>query len=383
MTKKLVIFLLGSSFNPRHAERIGIDLYRSANIDFFVWECFFQRSIKIPKDERSKFESENVNRLTSIRSVNRALDTLTGRKAIFIDSLGVDLTSRITRLLIKNRGHKIGLLKIQHLLEPQSSFIKRAYKKIRSFRGLTVRLNNAFLKIVLTRIRYDFIIYAGSEGLIKDIPIKIETCTYDVAHLNCCDKFSLEDALGESKRYIVFLDNGSYVHPDSSECHLYIKGELVEFTRKLKTFFSNLESKTGARIIIAAHPKVPEKHYSDFYKDFQVEFGKTASLTKGAIATCMVQSNSMGFAVLSKKPIIIITDNNHKDSYIGDYQIIASEILGCKIINLDRNERIEALPTICQDRYDHYAEKYLASKCFITSKTVWSPFINVILCGEL
>ena len=385
MEKKVVIFLLGSPFNARHAERIGVDQYKSSNIEFFVWECLFSNSTNQRPIDCCSDIYENVIRITSIRSVSNALRSLRGHKAIFIDSLGVDFTSRLTRSIIKQKGHKIGLLKIQHLLKPRTNFIISAYKRIRSINGLAIRTINALMKITLPQTQYDFLIFAGSMGCLNSINHRIETCTFDVATHNCCDVFRLQDTRKQKygNRYIVFLDNGSYVHPDTEECHLYIKGEKKDFANKLKVFFNEIEKKIGGKVIIAAHPKIPREHYSELYTEFQVEFNKTASLVKGAVATCMISSNSMGFAVLSKKPMIIITDDNHVRSYIGDYQNKASKVLGCPIYNIDDGKWVVDLPELDENKYDNFLTTYMSSRAFSSNETVWLPFISGLLNNEI
>ncbi len=383
MSKTIVIFLLGSEFNDRHAERIGYDEYCAAKIDFIVWECLFQRPAKTQKYKLPLLNKFSVVRQTNIFLVIKSLRKLKGYEVIFIDSLGTDFSSRLTRWLIRLSGHKIGLLRIQHLIETKTNFFKNALQKIRSFDGLKVRIINALSRAFIPNIRYDFLIFAGKEGFSSEISNQIETCSYDVVTFNKSVAYSVSKTSekGLDRGYIVFLDNGSYEHPDADECHLYIKGNLSDFVRKLNKYFRQIERRFDIEIIIAAHPKLTEEHYKKFFPEFRVVFGDTASLVKGSSACLLVYSNSINFPILSRKPIFILTDYNHINSYLGAHQQAASDILGCPIYNLDHDIVIDSLPTVCTKNYEDFISSYVASPECCANRSVWEPFIKKVREG--
>ena len=325
-----------------------------------------------------------VVRLSSNKCLREALSRLEGRVVYFIDSLGVNLSARITRFCIKRKGHNIGLLRIQHLVEPKQGLLKQAYKKIKSAKGLYIRIINLCLKLTFPAVKYDFIIYAGAKYRGKKIPKNIETCSYDVATFNNMTPYekNVEKYGSYGQRYIVFLDNGSYVHPDGDECQLYIKGDLISFTNNLKKAFGHLEEQLQAQVIIAAHPKVPRDHYLRFYSDYLVEYGQSAALTKGAVASCMINSASVSFAVLANKPLYILTDRNHEESYIGDYQMAVATELGTMVLDIQKLVEIQELFT-CIEGYAKFVENYLATQSALEQCSVWAPFIDAVIRGEV
>lgn len=386
MSKKVVIYLLDSVFNQRHAERIGVDFFNHSNIDLFVWECIFYRSIPLPETDKFSSFSANVVRISSIGSLNIALNDLQGRDVIFLNgSLGVDFYSRLIRFLVKKRGFKIGLVNVVHLVKPYTNIVFEILNKFNSVNGVLKRTVNLLLKVTLPSERFDFLISAGSTGIDYSIDKRIETCSFDVAFHNRFDAFEFNDLskIRSDNRYIVFLDNGSYFHPDQDACHLRLKGNSTDFIKKIKSFFFDIQIEMNAKLVIAAHPKMPKEYYFDVFPEFQVEFDNTASLVKGAFLTCMVFSNSAGFSVLSKKPIIILTDYNHKRSYIDGYQRAFADELSCPIINLDQIIPPIQLPIVNDNLYDDYISKYMSSKDCLLNKSVFLPFINAVFNEDI
>lgn len=175
------------------------------------------------------------------------------------------------------------------------------------------------------------------------------------------ERYILEPNAAENG-YIVFLDVYYPLHPDL----LYMlkkKGiSPLEYQQSLRSFFDALEKKYGKPIVIAAHPK--SKYRGDEFGERKILKGKTTHLVKDADLVLLHTSNSVSYAVLYDKPIVLISNSEYnKVNYLVAAQKKLSAALNIPIFDIDKMD----IATF-QDRKldkqtrDHYIYSYLTSK---------------------
>jgi len=104
-------------------------------------------------------------------------------------------------------------------------------------------------------------------------------------------------------------------------------------------------------------------------------------------AVILHASNSRTFAILFKKPIIFILNNEssrHSDFYTDT--IWSATMLGKNVINIDSREELTAFDlekelAIDAEKYEEYKEKYIKTK-HSENKSVWNIFHEEISKGD-
>jgi hypothetical protein len=104
----------------------------------------------------------------------------------------------------------------------------------------------------------------------------------------------------------------------------------------LNNFFDNLEDLLKIKIIIAPHPKVNYKNYSDIYKKRKFLKTKLYRITKFAKLIIGRNSSAFSYCAINTKPALVISSNeliSKKKSY--EEQLYFAKELGTKVINID------------------------------------------------
>lgn len=118
------------------------------------------------------------------------------------------------------------------------------------------------------------------------------------------------------KRYVIFLDEDIFDHPDFLTFYNYqlFKGKNLndlkfKYYSMLNNFFNNFERHTGYKVIIAAHPKTvftKKNNYFDNRTYIKNNTFDLVSQSSGVFAHC---STSISIAILFNKPITLLFGN--------------------------------------------------------------------------
>jgi len=182
------------------------------------------------------------------------------------------------------------------------------------------------------------------------------------------------------EKYCVFLDTMLPSHPDFS----LLKEKSIDassYYRKVDKFFCNVEETFRLKVVIAAHPK--RNYLDDSFGIRPYYQGKTLELVKNCEFVIAHASTSIAFAVLFKKPIIFIYDNEirdilYKNVYFSMLSFAGS--LGSDLYNIDDFEGFQKIssPKIDRIKYEEYKYRYLTSKIG-EGKSTKDIFVNYIL----
>lgn len=123
-------------------------------------------------------------------------------------------------------------------------------------------------------------------------------------------RFSKKTAI-ISGRYAVFCDIYFPNHPDIKNFNRYTK-EIDEnvYQRKLRFFFDYFENKYGMSVVIAAHPKA--NYRGNEFGNRRIIKYQTDNLVQYASCVLMHQCNTISYAILNKKPIILFTTDEYE-----------------------------------------------------------------------
>lgn len=186
------------------------------------------------------------------------------------------------------------------------------------------------------------------------------------------DDYDRALSMSNSKRlidenFIVFIDTCLPLHPDIQVCNLKSM-DPATYYYDLNAFFDKIESDTGLKIVIAAHPKALIYKNEDYFGGRTVIFGKTAELIRDSSLVLSHNSTSIGYAVFYEKPVILLVSNAMKESQRETYDstLCFSKELNSTLICVDDYSKMgQGLKLenvlIDKDAYSRYKYRYLTN----------------------
>lgn len=167
------------------------------------------------------------------------------------------------------------------------------------------------------------------------------------------------------ERYVVLLDGAGPAFK-GDDAHL---GRDIEFTAEawypaLCKFFKRVENEFNLEVVIAGHPKGKHPHISPLFEGRKVYYGLTRELVMGCEFVITRQSAAVSFAIIYKKPVIIITSNQLQNNELTDLSIrCIAEELGQKIINIDEFDgKVAPYVTIDIHKYREYRKNTMGGQ---------------------
>jgi hypothetical protein len=160
----------------------------------------------------------------------------------------------------------------------------------------------------------------------------------------------------------VFIDEYLPFHPDYA--YMGNKSPVTpdQYYPQICRFFDHIEREFGYKIIIAAHPRSRYEDLPEYFGGRPVIKNKTSELVKNSGFIIMHTSTAINFAVLYRKPVIIVTTDRYNEGWTEDpTPDWLAAYFGKKVHNLDRP--IEFDPnremTIDEAAYGSYRNAYI------------------------
>ena len=348
-------------------------------------DLFYKKSVT-----SSVFEFEGTRKINSYNQLKKYLKEEDNSNTLFISIMTFEWrVYRLFRLFTKF-NLVLGVFARGVFPSNENSAnkfnISNIFKKI-NFENIKAFCGN---KIIYTAKKYgfiksyDYIFKAGEFGyygiglgceidLKKGKIVEVNTVDYDQFLLHSDSPTIYSD------EYIVFLDQYLPYHPDSN--YFNIKTVKPEpYFKEINSFFNKLESLTGKKVIIAAHPKA--KNYMEFnpYENRQIFFNQSNNLVKGAFIVLTHASTAICFPVCYKKKIVLLLSNYLNDRLPHFNSVAQSIVWACDatIFNMDSEELIDLSKQVDLQKYDDFKFKYLTSNKTknLMSKDIFINFIK-------
>jgi hypothetical protein len=377
-----IIFIVDFPFTDRDYARFGIDfLKRSFSV--LIIDC--SPLIKPRAYEKYRNIILNYHNLRSVNSLDQMAQIINdfGNKSLAVDLLGSDSVSRQIRLLLNEKKIpymilQLGILPVNGIgsslnLVQFASFKRDLLEFIR-------RLSRRISRSILSSPYPEIALCSGSAGFsdsrLKGVAHRIMAHSFDYDSYLEHQSSMVEDI----KPYAVFLDEDMVYHSDYD--YLSIKPPATEqaYYKSLLEFFDRFEVQTGLEIIFAAHPRSRYDLRKHLLGSRQFIQGKTAQLVRDATMVLCHHSTSVSFAVLWKKPVVCLTSEELKSSYIGPKVAMLSRLLGAKLFNIDEPTDLPAidnLTTINKQAYAKYKEMYIKISG-TPDKAIWEIFTDYL-----
>ncbi len=361
-----VVHFVGTPFNERDYDRLGIETLRENGFEVEVWEFTpflhpeSHERISVPDPIHYKNHQLFLSKKNALESIAKLKDNcfVICFIAYVIGSIS------IYRALSKNKI-KYGVITSNTLpLTTNISNIRKLFSKLKKitpqklFRVLYHRVSFKYFGIKPATL----ILAGGEKSANSNYPIDYNTETlwlhtldYDIYLKK--KNFSTQADLMTG----VFLDEYVPFHPDYVHLGLKPFSTPEKYYPLLCRFFDLLEKEYDVRIIIAAHPRSCYEDYPDCFGTRPVIRGRTAELIKKSSFVILHCSTSINFAVLFEKPVIFTTTDDLKQSGEGPMIDAMASSLRKKVINLENTMEIdlEKELVINEGAYRDYIKSYI------------------------
>ena len=386
-----VLLIIDNPFSERAYNFYGIQCYKSNDIEI--------RIIDVTKIVYKNFNTVNsyfefkCEELTIVSKISEFNNYLIEEKFDFVyNTLNLnfhtkDIFSSISKFKIRYCVNPISV--VPTIPNKTKLFLFNRFSKV-SF----PRLYNLFLRIFPLNffgIKYaDFVITHGKLTSFNKVEIgrkteNIKLHTYDYDIFLETNKDLKHDNINETNGKIVFLDQYLPYHPDF---HLFENRNLSEmptdindslYYDALNNFFDRIESITGKKVVIAAHPKSEYEKIGNKFNGREIIKNKTCELIFQSNLVLLDQSTSLNYAVLFKKPVVFIYTSETSSQFLGKLTENLASMFNKVPINVSEefDLNVEEMFELNHILYEKYKEDYIKQRSSEENYS-WNIFINRI-----
>lgn len=220
-------------------------------------------------------------------------------------------------------------------------------------RGITLKkvktkLGNEWMKLLFKTgylHYYDYHFSVGTKGY-RSIGVVDNTLLRQskAVHISSSDysSYYFKDFENVVKgNYIVFIDQYFPFHPDFQICGVPTIPADVYY-KSLNRSFKFLEEKLNMKVVIAAHPKSLRYKEEDFFEGRDVFMGATCPLVKNASLVLAHDSTAIGYAIMSNKPIVLLTSNSMR-KYLPEHDLFMANFakrFSLSVLDMDEDSPI-------------------------------------------
>jgi hypothetical protein len=348
MTRE-IYYLIENKIYPKDLERYGC-YYFSINKTFLDFTPLNRGLDLNPK----KIKDMNIKKFHSLDELK--LENI--KNALIIDFLSNSSSSNKIRKILREKNK---IVKRLNLYFSRNSILKKINLFLKKYFDL---FNKNYFDILIVTGKSDSSYFSNFYA--KKI---LYGNSYDF------EKFENEDFIKPSYKYSVYLDEILFNHPDEKLLNTpSIENE--NFYTKLNYYFDVLEKKLNTKIVIAMHPK---RNFDDrkFFQNRDVFYAETKELVRNSEFIIAHGSTSINFAIIYKKPIIILT-NKKINAYYKKIFANLKKLIDCNLFDLDETENsFNPVKSINEEAYLKFFYNYI-SHPKSTTKITWSLLDNEI-----
>ena len=366
-----IVYIVDYPFNARDYDRFGIDTMRTHGFDVEVWDlsALLLPGLRADALGASPMTGPELQRFDSRGSVIEAIRALTGADFVCCLPGYRRVTAFLFRALSKSPSRWALMANLALPLVAPSEMPGYVWSKVRRLtphrviEALFPRLPPSWFGV---RAADAVLVSAAGTpngplvGSRTDL-VRVHSFDYDT-YLTCTKTPGETDA-----SLAIFIDQFMPFHPDWVD---YPGGPLIApdaYYALLRGFFDRVERETSVRVTIAAHPRGDYDGHPDYFGGRTIVRHATADLVRRARFVITESSQALGFAVLFRKPAVIITT----DAYETSTRPVSAEFreqirltarhLGTVPVNIERADPIDwvRLLTVDQGAYDLFQSSYI------------------------
>jgi hypothetical protein len=330
-----VLILTEAPFTSRDYDRFGVELLLK-NFQVSVLDCTsWLKPEYWTKYSKIAYRWAGYKEVRDLDSFVTSLET--SANAIAIDFLGYCANSALARIELKKRQIARAVF-VQGLLpRPKISW----YQRLRSFfssntpRAALRKLARRGEQMIYPLPAPDVVMLSGSASLNDP---RVERAAHRLwAHSLDYDVYLANEhrEVDSGEPYAVFLDEDMAFHPDYDHSGIEPPTTPARYYPAMNRFFDRFEVANGMRVIVAAHPRSQYAVDPELWNGRTVILNQTASLVRSADCVLGHSTTSLSFAILWRKPILLLSTNDLNKSYLGPGIALRSSLLRQPLINVD------------------------------------------------
>ena len=376
---KTIVYLIEQPLSFWNYTRFGIHIWRDRGWNVEVWDLtqllnhhIFEDFINSGKEIRTfsgyfpiATEQQLANQYQTIRN-----------GAYYIDALANDRP----HAHIKKHLAQIGVKRITSYLGfippvySEGSTSSRLVDRIIIRLGLLLKTSPVNIVIwLINRVRTYLaglsfkprvIVVSGEKSIPDDVGSAKLICAHNLDYDLFLDLRGVTDSVELiEKPYAVFLDQDVCFHSDL--LFSFEKGSVKpeDYFPRLCSVLRDISDSLGYSICVAGHPRSARKQkHMDYFDGIRVEYGVTAELIKNSAVVVCHNSTAIQLAVLFKKPLIFLMEEQLIQLGIGNHIPVMAKELGKSVINIDSDtSKIDWVSEvkINNEKYAEYKRKYI------------------------
>jgi len=361
----MTIYLVTNTyFNDRDKKRFGVDYFLHNGYKVIVLDVQEYLNPELNHLEKPIFKShQNLEVIVSgnMKIVKSSIDKFgEGVSFLYIDNTYKSL--KIKKYLQKN-NIKIGILHggmLPPFVKKNKSYIISKFQSLNIKNAVKLIFNKLYIKIFDIKY-YDFLITTNYNTSLLNYnfakPIKIiETHCLDYDLVLASENFKNT----MKTKYVVFIDQYILNHSDFLRTNNKINIEADLYYKELNILFNEIEKHKKYKVIIAAHPRAEITEYKKLFNGREIVHGNSIQLVRYCEFAMTHYSTAINFAIIYKKPILFLSNNELSMANLDIYIKGFSNILNQTYINLSSSYNIQnILIKIDEDRYKEYEIKYI------------------------
>lgn len=387
-SQKQIIYLVCSHVSRRDFKRLGIKNWidHGWKVEVFdITKFLFPSFSKYINKNKLNADFEGLIIFQNINEVLSALKNLKN-KVVFIDNIGFSIAEQRIRRVARDHGVLVRI-KLGSIPEPKHNknipnLFRLIENPIRLFDKLIFFFKKKIEKIAAKRYFPDYFVVSGIKSMSG---IKDKNTSIIKAHNMDYDFFIHEKQtkLNKKTNSIAFIDGGGAYHSDDIRLGLTPGVTADNYYPVINRGLHEIEKSLKLNIKIAAHPKsnfiIIQKKFN--YPIFE---NNTFELIRDADVVVSHDSTSLQWAVIMKKPIILVTTDEIENApYSKNFKNSINEFaaaLGKRVLNLSQLSSVNNWKdylNVDVEKYEKYIENYVKTKGS-PEKLVWNIVIEHI-----
>ena len=377
---KNIILIPPTPFEKRHYERYGIEILKKY-FNVFVIDLSYWIAPNTWKEFKNVYKIKNYVKINNKKELLKILSNI--KSPIVIDRIVKNRKTDWVRSVLRNKRSVFVDLKLGGLPTPKYSnfdklknFLKRKENPIKLF----LYLIHYFEENYYSRKVYkpSITIFGGLHSL-KKSKEENKILSHSLDYENFLKL--KEKKINQSKDYAVFVDVNVPSHPDYKFLYRDQPMDFLTYYQKLNIFLKKFSKSTKMPIHFSIHPRTDSdeiKKIKTIIDSAICSQGHTLELIKDCKCVLQHQSTTLSYAVLFKKPITILTNNELEKSWYKGRTDSTANYFSKPVLNMDHEIVNHKFLEVDDDIYNKYIDEYLRVPNS-SEEPIWENFSKYIL----
>jgi len=361
-----IIFFVETPILTRYYKRYGIKELRDMGFNVTIFDLspvLLPVAYKNITSDLCDYDKLGFKLFKNFKYIKKALKDCSPQNTLIICSMGYRFEYRkLFSLLKKYKLHYCYFM--QELSVTDGEKIKRSIIQKFSPGSLKRFITRRIPKSIQNVQFADFILGCGYDKEIIKIYKSSRLCKKDCPIYFFHSSNYEECLINKGKKplmpndYCVFIDQYLPYHPDNLDAG--IKLDAGKYYNELNKFFDFIEKTYGIQVVIAAHPRSNYKLHPECFPHRKIFKNETCMLVKDCRFVIYHFSNSLSYATLFKKPILIVTNKEINNIFCKSINKICHN-LNNKPIDISEysKEEIDKRLKIDNKAYINYVQRFM------------------------